>query len=414
MILKSFLVEKNLSLLDKYSVILFYGENIGLIDDIKEDIKNKYKEFEKINLYQDEIIKNENLFDEQANNSSLFNINKLIFINEVSDKIEKRISKYKENKSNKIILFSQSLDKKSKLRTFFEKGKHVAIIPCYQDNHRTLSEYIRIKLKNFEGLNQELVNILIENSDYDRKVLAGELHKIRSLFINKKINTEKIIDLLNNPYNIDFNKLRDSCFDGDKLKLNFYLGNISLKNEDAYLFLASLNQRILRLSQLQDQIHIDKNLEKAMENLKPRIFWRDKGISKPLNARIGIHTGVCTVGNFGSEDRLDYTIIGNGVNLASRIETSAEPNKILLSEDTYLLIKKNIICSKKQKIDVKGVSYPVQTYEVLGFENKYSKNSSIVEKNIPGLSLSLNKSEIEDNQTAIDLIKDALKSLQSE
>jgi len=71
-------------------------------------------------------------------------------------------------------------------------------------------------------------------------------------------------------------------------------------------------------------------------------------------------------------------------------------------------------CSKKQKIDVKGVSYPVQTYEVLGFENKYSKNSSIVEKNIPGLSLSLNKSEIEDNQTAIDLIKDALKSLQSE
>ena len=62
------------------------------------------------------------------------------------------------------------------------------------------------------------------------------------------------------------------------MKLNFYFGNISLKNEDAYLFLASLNQRILRLSQLQDQIHIDKNLEKAMENLKPRIFWRDKGI----------------------------------------------------------------------------------------------------------------------------------------
>ena len=69
---------------------------------------------------------------------------------------------------------------------------------------------------------------------------------------------------------------------------------------------------------------------------------------------------------------------------------------------------------KKQKIDVKGVSYPVQTYEVLGLENKYSNNSSIIEKSIPGLSLSLDKSEIEDSQTAIDLITDALKSLQSE
>ena len=145
-----------------------------------------------------------------------------------------------------------------------------------------------------------------------------------------------------------------------------------------------------------------------------RNFWRDKGISKPLNARIGIHTGVCTVGNFGSEDRLDYTIIGNGVNLASRIETSAGSNKILLSEDTYLLIKKDIICSKKQKIDVKGISYPVQTYEVLGFANKYSKIPSFVEKSIPGLSLSLDKSEIKDNQIAINLIKDALRALQSD
>ena len=121
---------------------------------------------------------------------------------------------------------------------------------------------------------------------------------------------------------------------------------------------------------------------------KLRISWRKKGLAKPLNARMGIHTGVCTVGNFGSEDRLDYTIIGNGVNLASRLEARAGINKILLSEDTYLLIRNKIICEKKEAINVKGISYPVQTYEVVKFSQE---NDNLIERNIPGLSLSIDK-----------------------
>ena len=80
-----------------------------------------------------------------------------------------------------------------------------------------------------------------------------------------------------------------------------------------------------------------------------REAWRERGLARSLNARMGIHSGVCTVGNFGSEDRLDYTVIGNGVNLAARLETNSESNKILISEDTYLLVKEEIKCIKKAR-----------------------------------------------------------------
>ncbi len=94
--------------------------------------------------------------------------------------------------------------------------------------------------------------------------------------------------------------------------------------------------------------------------------WRDAGIVKPLQCRIGINTGFCTVGNFGSEDRMDYTIIGSGVNLASRLENSAKPGKILVSYETYALVKDEIFCEKLGEIAVKGISHPVETYQVVG------------------------------------------------
>ena len=142
-----------------------------------------------------------------------------------------------------------------------------------------------------------------------------------------------------------------------------------------------------------------------------REAWRERGLARSLNARMGIHSGVCTVGNFGSEDRLDYTVIGNGVNLAARLETNSESNKILISEDTYLLVKEEIKCIKKQEISVKGVSYPIQTYEVSGFTSSSSSYSSKLVKSIPGLSLTFDPNEIEDNERAMKLISDVLSRL---
>jgi len=97
-----------------------------------------------------------------------------------------------------------------------------------------------------------------------------------------------------------------------------------------------------------------------------RARWQKRGLSLPLDVRMGVHTGVCTVGNFGSRDRLDYTTVGNNVNLASRLETSAEANQILISHDTYLLVREAIRCRELGEIEVKNMKHPIQTYEALG------------------------------------------------
>jgi class 3 adenylate cyclase len=94
--------------------------------------------------------------------------------------------------------------------------------------------------------------------------------------------------------------------------------------------------------------------------------WRAAGIAHPLRCRMGIHTDFCTVGNFGSEDRLDYTIIGRGVNIASRLESLATPGEILISYENYAHVTDEIACEEKGEVEIKGLAYPVATYQVLG------------------------------------------------
>ena len=143
-----------------------------------------------------------------------------------------------------------------------------------------------------------------------------------------------------------------------------------------------------------------------------RAIWKDKGLALPLNARMGIHTGICTVGNFGSEDRLDYTVIGNGVNLASRLESNAKPNSILISEDTYLHVRSEINCSKNNTIKVKGVSYPVQTYKVEGLMMDQADQFGLTEHQITGLSLILDQSKIENRALVRKKIEEVLDLLE--
>jgi len=123
--------------------------------------------------------------------------------------------------------------------------------------------------------------------------------------------------------------------------------------------------------------------------------WMDSGLLEPFQVRMGIATGYVTVGNFGSSHRMDYTIIGGHVNMAARLEETANPNTILVSHETYSLIKDKIFCEKRDTIFLKGIPYPVPTYEVIDFFENIQERDEI---------------NISNNQLTLYLNKDSLKT----
>lgn len=280
MILKSYIVEKNISSLNNYSSLLVYGENVGLKDDIKEIVKKENKDAEVINFFQDEIIKKNEIIYNEINNTSLFNEKKVIILHEVSDKIFKIVEELLDKTGNNLKLFilSGNLDKKSKMRNLFEKINNIGIIPCYNDNHRTMAEYIKLKLKDYRGLTGEIINLIIDNSGLNRKIINLEIKKVKNFFLSKNIKKNEIEELLNIKTNISFEEIRDASLLGNKKKVNQLMGEIEFLPEDNFFFLAQISTRINKLLEIQSLNQECKDIEIAMENIKPKIFWKDKPI----------------------------------------------------------------------------------------------------------------------------------------
>ena len=274
---KSYIAINKINEIIKNKSILIYGENKGLMNVFKKLLKKSLIHYEVINFFQDEIIKNQNLLINEMSNISLFGKKKLFFVHEASDKILKNIEEVLNNNSdNKIIIFSNILEKKSKLRSLYEKDKNLTIIACYLDNEKTLSNYIYSELSEFSGLNRNVVNILMNNCNMDRGILNNEISKIKTCFLDKKIDIEMVEKLLNYKTLDNFDILRDSALLGNKTALNNNIEKTPLTAENYIFYIYSISSRVNKIQEVLILNKSNKSLEKTINELKPKIFWKDK------------------------------------------------------------------------------------------------------------------------------------------
>ena len=263
---------------------LFYGQNAGLIDETINNtiIPNSSKN---VNYYEEnEVINNGDVFKEEILNRSLFEDSKLIMISRVTDKILPTIEEIIEKNINdvKILLRTVVLDKKSKLRNFFEKNSKTIIVPFYEDNNQTLSILAQNFFKEKKiNISSENINLIINRSKGDRLNLKNELEKIFNFARDKKsISTEEIIKLTNLAENYDISELIDQCLSKNKKKTINILNENNLSSEDNILILKIFLFKLKRLKKLKETMIAEKNIEKVLSSYKPPIFWKDKDFIK--------------------------------------------------------------------------------------------------------------------------------------
>ena len=280
MILKSYEINKiNQSI---NHLILFYGKNEGLKN---EAINVLIKDKNNISNYEEkEILDNESNFIENILSKSLFEQQKFILIKRATDKILKII----ENLNSKnledtiIIVNSDNLEKKSKLRSFFEKDKTLICIPFYPDNDLTLSKLAYNFFKNKKILiSPSSINLIVNKCSGDREKLVNELHKIEFFTKNgKKIDNVSISKLINLNENHSISELVDNCLAKNKKKTISILNENNFNNEDCIMITRSFISKAKKLLILSKTFETNKNIDLTISSAKPPIFWKEKEITK--------------------------------------------------------------------------------------------------------------------------------------
>ena len=278
MIIKPHEIEKlNLS---KNKFFLFYGENQGHKNQI---IDNNFKKIFLKNTFifeEAEILANINNFFDQILSQSFFEKEKLIIINRATDKIKTILGEVidKNIEDLVIVLNSNSLEKKSKIRSLFEKNKNTYCIPFYEDNNQTLNSIISLFFRSKKiPISQQLINVLIERSRGDRKNLKNELEKIENFSLNKKkLNLEEVMKLTNLADNYSASDLIDHSLAKNSKKTVTILNENNYSDEDNIIIIRTLLTKLKRLVKIYELVDEKKNIEQAISACKPPIFWKDK------------------------------------------------------------------------------------------------------------------------------------------
>ena len=280
MILKSYEINKINKQINQ--LILFYGKNNGLKNEalialIKDENNTQ-------NYEEKEILDNENDFIENILSKSLFEKKKIIVIKRTTDKILKVIETLhlKNLEDTTIILNSDNLEKRSKLRSLFEKDKKLVCVPFYPDNDQTLSKLAYNFLSNKKiSLSPSNINLIVSKCSGDREVLINELQKIEYFSKNgKKINSETISKLINLNENHSITELIDNCLTQNKKKIISILNENNFSNEDCIIIIRSFIIKAKKLLVLSKTYETNKNIDLTISLAKPPIFWKEKEITK--------------------------------------------------------------------------------------------------------------------------------------
>jgi len=281
MIIKSYELDK-IDLNDK-QFFLLYGENQGHKNELiekkfKKNLKNFY------NYEESEVLNNEEDFFSNILSGSFFENEKTIIITRASDKIKNIIEEIIEKKIDDItiVLNANILEKKSKLRSFFEKNKKTVCVPFYADNHQTLVFMANSFFKENKVLiSQQAINLIVERSQGDRQNLNNELEKVKNFCKNKtKIEIKDLLRITNLAENYDASELIDSCLAKNKKKTIHILNENNYTLDDCILIIRTFLIKSKRLLKLYQELKNKKNIDDTIASFKPPIFWKDKEIVK--------------------------------------------------------------------------------------------------------------------------------------